>query len=692
MVARITKAYAALGLATVVALLWTDRAWLSHLGPALVLAVTTVALRARPVALTKYSQLTGTAVVALVGALAAGLPVAALSVALGIVVADTLLAGKALWHALINSGREILALTAAYGLYAVIALRTDAAVSGGLSADMVPALALFCLAYFTLGRAMQYFSLLARMRLHPDEHSMILRYEIIAAAASGAATFIIVFTIVHVSRAGWIGVLVAMGFSALLFVRIIEEAIDAEELTKIQAIEQVVRSEAAPEEAFARIAQLANRLVDWQSFRIHATSDQSLRALYSDAHGYDEQRLHRPDFADPVRRTVLADGLTTIVADLASDARVAATSGLSGSLLIAPLRFGGRIVGLIELTHHKRRMFGAKERAIVDRIAGHVATSMQLTNLRRPLVDAVTRLERQVLALSGSARQLRSDAESVARLVGDITRAVTDESEQLALNQTAAEALHGSAASIARDAREAATSSGRARTLADQHRSTIGTAIEQLDAARGFVDESTVVLDEVGRQAARVTDFLAVLKDLAEQTNLLALNAAIEAARASEHGKGFAVVAEEIRKLAEQSGRASEDANVLVGSLASQMERATQQMERGQTLVRDVGSLSGSAQNALVQILDASDDAAAWLRRIAEVARGQEHEVDGMRDRAVRLAEISSSNKSGALEVAKAAASQASALAALEEASHDLRDLATSLGLLARKLTEMDHR
>ena len=249
--------------------------------------------------------------------------------------------------------------------------------------------------------------------------------------------------------------------------------------------------------------------------------------------------------------------------------------------------------------------------------------------------------------------------------------------------------MHDKTSTIARDGGDAASASERATRIAAEHRDTIGMAIERLVNAKRFVGESAVQIGGLSKSTRRITDFIAVIKELADQTNLLALNAAIEAARAGEQGQGFAVVANEVRKLAEQSARASEDAGDIVTGFEDQMRQVASQVSRGQTMMSDVESLSETARTALDEIVEATAASLTWGQRIADTSRVQESEVGRLRERVARIAEISRRNREGAENVTRSASDQARALRELEGAAHELREVAGDLSDLTRRIARV---
>ena len=682
------RAVGAIGLALLIGALYADPRWMAQSWGIVAMLATITFLRAQQIPLTKYGALNLLALPVVSGALILGAPAASLAVYVGVLFADVAFLRRSATIAWINAGREVLALVSAFGAYAWASV-SMAAGGAGFTADTLPALALFIFAYFVTSRLLLYFTLLVRDKLVDEEKSLILRYEVIAFGAGTIGIAIVLVSVTSLKPVGWGVVGIVLVLSGLLLKRILEESIAAEELNKILAMEQIVSSDVDISDAFRRIQELAHRLVDWQTFRIGRLDDGALMHVWEGTKGYLDPPQPPDPQLDTLRREALHGGDIILVPDTLRDARILSGRSKARSVVVIPLRFGERTVGVLELEHHKPDSYTAKEVALIRRFANQLATTLHIYDLRRPLLEAMHRVSEQLDTLTSSARALRGGGESVARTIGDISRGIAEEGEQVGRSLEVTQSLYAATKGVVHDGSSAAEASQRATEIATEHRHTIATAIERLVGAKVFVGESGAQIQELARSVRRITEFIAVIRELADQTNLLALNAAIEAARAGEQGQGFAVVAEEVRKLAEQSAVASDEAGDIVLAFEEQMRRVAMQMSRGEAVVQDVESLSEQARGALDMIVEATASAATGAQRIALTSREQELEFSKLSDRVRRIAQISWRNRDGAEQVTASARDQASALRGLEGATEELREVAIYLEELTRRITSV---
>jgi methyl-accepting chemotaxis protein len=210
--------------------------------------------------------------------------------------------------------------------------------------------------------------------------------------------------------------------------------------------------------------------------------------------------------------------------------------------------------------------------------------------------------------LESAARTLTKTAESTQQLSGMVTSSSQEASTNVQSVASATEELTGSVGEIARQVQESSRIAGEAVTQAQKTDARIG---------------------ELSAAASRIGDVVKLITAIAEQTNLLALNATIEAARAGEAGRGFAVVAQEVKALASQTAKATDEIGTQIGA----MQAATQDSVGA---IKEIGETIGRIANIATTIATAVEQQGAATQEISrnvhQAAKGTAEVVDNIGD------------------------------------------------------------
>ena len=250
----------------------------------------------------------------------------------------------------------------------------------------------------------------------------------------------------------------------------------------------------------------------------------------------------------------------------------------------------------------------------------YLVLATTFTRMAERLRRVVDDIQREAAEITRAAESLNAAADQAASSTGQISTAmagVAREAEAQRRQIVSSESVLGDVGMSAHSLNDVAA---RSRELGESIRSTslrtragILQALEVLDRARSVIDGSKGEVNGLELAFAEVVRFTSAIQAVADQTNLLALNAAIEAARAGEHGRGFAVVAEEVRKLAEESGRAADEVNAIVLAMRERIAGTAKAFAQGIHELGDVGSVSRAA----VAALQAVDDAVVGVDQVA---------------------------------------------------------------------------
>ncbi|MFZ1683081.1 MAG: methyl-accepting chemotaxis protein [Candidatus Zixiibacteriota bacterium] len=307
------------------------------------------------------------------------------------------------------------------------------------------------------------------------------------------------------------------------------------------------------------------------------------------------------------------------------------------------------------LVDHMKELTAAAQRIAANDLTVKVVPKSERDLLGTSFKQMVANLSAMIRQLSENARELVSAASQIASNSEQMSNGANNQSNQVHEVSTAVEEMTATIIESSRNAGSASTAARNAAETATTGGQIVNESIQAMQKIAVTVRQSADSIAKLATSAKQIGEIIGVIDDIADQTNLLALNAAIEAARAGEQGRGFAVVADEVRKLAERTGKATGEITTMIKGIQKETSEAVHSMEAGIKVVDQGRELADQAGSSLTEIVAMAQRVTDMIQQMATAAEEQSVASEQIAKNVEHISGITKETATGAEQSAAAA-------------------------------------
>jgi len=261
-----------------------------------------------------------------------------------------------------------------------------------------------------------------------------------------------------------------------------------------------------------------------------------------------------------------------------------------------------RMAGLIEQIAQNNLLVEDLQITSTDEIGKAGAALNTMKNALRGVIQSISETAVRVASaseeLSTTSQQITANSEETSAQAKVVSGTASQVSQNLQTVATGAEEMSASIKEIAKNATDAAKIATSAVAVAETATSTVS---------------------KLGDSSTEIGQVIKVITSIAQQTNLLALNATIEAARAGEAGKGFAVVANEVKELAKETAKATEDISRKIEAIQGDTKAAVDAIASISNVINQVNGISNTIATAVEEQNATTNE---MSRNVSQAAQG----------------------------------------------------------------------
>jgi methyl-accepting chemotaxis protein len=334
------------------------------------------------------------------------------------------------------------------------------------------------------------------------------------------------------------------------------------------------------------------------------------------------------DFAD--KATSVNEPLKVVLSEMAEtnialfkeneEQQAAENSSMSWTMLISALLGLGFGIGVA--TFMGRRISTATSAVLskAEAIAGGDLTGEEVMvnsddefgDLAAAMNKMQGNLVKMIVAVAENAQQVANASEEFSAVSQQISSNSEETTAQANIVSNATEQVNRNLQTVATGAEEMSSTIHDIAKNATESARVAGEAVKTASATNATVSK-------LGTSSAEIGQVIKVITSIAQQTNLLALNATIEAARAGEAGKGFAVVANEVKELAKQTAKATEDISRKIAAIQDDTKSAVQAIGTISGIINQINDISNTIATAVEEQSATTNE---MSRNVTEAAKG----------------------------------------------------------------------